>query len=117
MVKPEVMNIHLFYTLLYRVQNQEQMDWVCKKYDVPTQPYVRGNNFGATHTITGLKDIGCLLIVGLPKSKLTAAHAALAAHEATHCCQSIFESVGEHSPGHETEAYLLQDIVQFLLTE
>lgn len=41
--------------------------------------------------------------------------AALIAHEATHLCQYLWEQIGEHEPGHEAEAYLVQSIVQQIL--
>lgn len=42
---------------------------------------------------------------------------ALLAHEATHIWQELRESIGEKSPSHEFEAYVIQNICQELFYE
>lgn len=45
-----------------------------------------------------------------------AQHAGMIAHEVTHVVDWVFENVGEDKPGMETRAYLVQGLVQFVLT-
>lgn len=41
--------------------------------------------------------------------------AAVVAHEASHVCDSVFEHIGEGSPGTESRAYLLQWVTEAVL--
>lgn len=42
---------------------------------------------------------------------------AMIAHEAVHVCQYLWQQIGEHTPGQEAEAYLVQSIVREILKE
>jgi hypothetical protein len=42
--------------------------------------------------------------------------AGVAAHEALHCVQALWRHIGEKNPGDEAEAYLLQNIVDEIMT-
>jgi hypothetical protein len=62
------------------------------------------------------KDNSTCCIITLDKTGgSTEQIAALIAHEAVHVAQELWENIGEDSPGRESEAYLVQHIVQFCL--
>lgn len=56
-------------------------------------------------------------IVTMDKAKKTSVEqiASLIAHEAVHIVQEMWSVLGERTPGHEAEAYLVQHITQFCL--
>ncbi len=56
-----------------------------------------------------------IITMGKPKNVSFEQYAALAAHEAVHVVQALWQDIGEKKPGWEAEAYLVQHIVQFCL--
>ena len=58
-----------------------------------------------------------VVVVALPHSLRRAAPAEIAgmlAHEATHVCQWTMRAAAEHTPGDESEAYLVQALVEWM---
>lgn len=112
MARPEVLLLPTYKHLVYLCRNQEQFDWVCNKYECHTSRWLKNRDSAATTTWLGSANV---IIVSLPYKKLTAKQAAFAAHEAVHVGQFIFQAVGESNPGDETEAYLVEQVTEFLL--
>ena len=112
MVKPEVLTLVTYKHLVYLCRNQEQFDWVAKKYNANQRNWLaNANSVATTHN---LKDKS-LVVVALPKKKLDAYWASIAAHEATHVMQYVFYNLGELDAGMEPEAYLVEQVTKFLL--
>ena len=71
-----------------------------------------------THFLDGSEGSFCAIIcLGSCDNYDMSQVAALLAHEATHVAQRLWRRIGEHEPGDEAEAYLVQFITQQCLNE
>lgn len=67
-------------------------------------------NCGSCQKLEGGQD--CVFLICIGPQKDAAELAGTLAHEATHAMRWLFEHIGEHSPGTETEACLVEHIVR-----
>lgn len=99
---------------------QADFDYVLSDLGVPGPiPYLREGHFsGTTHYLRdGAGETACVVAVG-DTSKASAVQVyGLLVHEAVHVWQHYREMIGETNPGHEQEAYAIQNIAQELMTE
>lgn len=73
-------------------------------------PPFPGTNAGCCQKLAD--DSDCVFLISVGPQKDAAELAGTLAHEATHAMRWLFEHIGEHSPGTETEAYLVEHIVR-----
>ena len=101
------------------VLTDEDQDEICKYLEVdkslfPNMPKPGRTDF-LQHDKTG-QNIAIIRIDENENNTLEE-HLALIVHECTHIKQSIMEDIGEHTPSHEFEAYLMQEITLFMMME
>lgn len=60
-------------------------------------------------------ELVCLVCIPIVRDRSVEELAAILSHEAMHVVQSLFESIGEEKPGHETQAYAMQNILYQLM--
>lgn len=84
----------------------------------PTQFLISDHASATTHFLEGDKGSYCAIIcLGNCNEFDLCQVAGLIAHEATHVAQHLWRRIGEHDPGDEAEAYLVQFITQQCLSE
>jgi len=72
----------------------------------------------ATHALLNNEgELCCIITYDKTRNISKPQVAALLAHEAVHCAQKLWERIGEHRPGDEAEAYLVQAITQGCLAQ
>lgn len=84
------------------------------------EPGALANNFprpGCGHTWALERNGRILIAIALgPENGYSLAHmAGVAAHEADHAAQFLWEHIGEDKPGSEADAYLVEYITEFCL--
>jgi hypothetical protein len=85
-----------------------------KRLGVPNEPYP--TSAGRCTTLENAKDKNHCSIVTISDEKQPALQkVGLIVHEAMHIWRAIRESIGEHSPSQEFEAYSIQMITQNLI--
>ena len=79
--------------------------------------FTNNNAHATTHFFENHKEHGRIAVVCITtsRSKTTEQIYALLVHEAVHIWQSERDFIGEDKPGHETEAYAIQNIAQALM--
>lgn len=84
-----------------------------------TPIWTKSNHCATTHTYERDDKITCIVCMCKENSKKYSLHSVigLLAHEATHIWQAFCESIGEHAPSKEFEAYCIQFITQRLVEE
>jgi hypothetical protein len=95
------------------------------RLQVPSPPpFVGYNSDATTHTLVSPQkkwaSTTCIVCLEVGKRKSRAerdAVAMLLAHEATHVLQAAREAMGETNPGHEFEAYLVQYVAEWMLSQ
>jgi len=70
-----------------------------------------------THYFENEGTLTCIITMGSIEGRSNEQVASLIAHEAVHVAQELWRHVGEKTPGHEQEAYLVQQIVQECLQD
>lgn len=83
----------------------------------PSPDMVTNSHSNATTHFLTAPDHGLTAIIAMPKpvGRSPEQIAGLIAHEAVHVAQALWENIGERTPGHEAEAYLVQMITQCCL--
>lgn len=87
----------------------------CKYFD----PWMPSNYGAATHTLERNDKIICVVCMDFNETKTRTLDSILGllVHEATHIKQQLCESIGEHKPSKEFEAYTIQCISQALVED
>lgn len=80
-------------------------------------PWLSSNHGASMHTFTTHEKITCIVCIKIDKKRPFAVTAGMLAHEAVHVMQELFESIGEKQPGHETEAYAVENCTRVLIEE
>jgi len=70
-----------------------------------------------THVLERNGTLTCIITFGKTKGRPVEQIAGLIAHEAVHVAQELWAAIGEHKPGAEAEAYLVQMITQCCLQD
>lgn len=85
----------------------------------PCPDFVTSSHANATTHFLTSPDNGLTAIIAMqkPVGRSPEQIAGLVAHEAVHVAQSLWENIGERTPGHEAEAYLVQMITQCCLQQ
>lgn len=109
------------------VLNDEELDEVCKGYDIPIRHFNVLEGWGQ-HVYLTHKDKGLLSVVRMDVAGMDAldkekggtdlpGRLAVLAHECMHVVQRWQEYVGESEPGKEFQAYFLEEIFRNLATD
>lgn len=88
-----------------------------KRMSVSGVDFVNPGSNATVHTLSKDGSTVCIITMEKAKDKSPEMVAALIAHEAVHVVQELWDAIGEHEPGREAEAYLVQQIVQSCLQE
>lgn len=80
-------------------------------------PFVNAGANATMHTFEKDGSTTCIITLQKGCGKSREMVAALLAHEAVHVAQELWQAIGEHKPGREAEAYLVQMITQCCLQE
>ena len=91
-----------------RIPKKDQSDFLMKWHSNATAHYFENR---------GNKSCSVVVCLGSTEGATTGQVFGLLTHEAVHVWQQIKESIGEHSPSHEFEAYAIQNIAQGLFLE
>lgn len=75
------------------------------------------NRAGRHYTIENERGYIMFVLVNEDKCDTYGEIASLISHEIMHCVQELWEKIGEERPGREPEAYLLQYLMNFCLSE
>ena len=81
--------------------------------------WLTNSSGGTTHTFTRDDSITCVVTIDFKacKNYTLAEIVGILAHEATHVCQQLYDSIGERHPSIEFEAYAIQCTTQRLVAE
>lgn len=82
-------------------------------FDIKDRTYLGDGNSACVESF----DSWCLVKFEDMTDWTPAQRISVAVHEATHVMQNTFEFVSEVRPGHENQAYMMQDIMTWLLEE
>ena len=82
----------------------------CSPEEFPT-------DHGRCYTYERKNKITCVIAIGDANNLFLSEAVGILTHEATHVKQAILEQMNETKPGHEMEAYILQNIIQTLFKE
>lgn len=104
------------------VTNNEDFEAICKRKKLNRSEgvWLREGAEAITHTfinIAGQSQCICLVCIRPDKKETIAAVVGLLAHEAYHVVNSRLEQLGEHSPGQEVMAYLIQFVTYRLVND
>lgn len=88
-----------------------------KRLSCPDVDFVNPGATATMHTFVKDGTATCIIAFDKQKGRSPEQEAGLIAHEAIHVAQELWERIGEHHPGREAEAYLVQQIVQCCLQE
>ena len=94
-----------FVAALKHLRCTEKIKWVNDKADATA------HSFDSAHGTT------CIVCIQGWQGRNPIEVAGMLVHEAVHIWQTYAESIGEHNPGKEQEAYAIQSISQELLAE
>lgn len=88
----------------------------CKKIKKEPPPFVLNEwSHAATHWFQGAQGLTVIVCMRGASGRDPIEVAGLLVHEAVHIWQQYCESIGEHRPGDEQEAYAIQAISQELM--
>lgn len=117
--RKEAASVHLgpIPIWLYVASDERQFDNLIRHLRVdPASKFMRGHSLATTHLLGRTRFGSTAVCICMRRvSKLGIITVGLAAHEASHAADFIFETMGEDSPGEETKAYLIQYITQATL--
>lgn len=82
-------------------------------------PFVNAGSSATTHffTLSGTEELTAVIGLTDTDGRSGVQIAAMLVHEAVHVWQRYAETIGEHEPGIEQEAYAVQSIAQELMQE
>ena len=98
--------------------SQQEFNTICRPMGLPDTPFISGGFGGRTHFVQ--RDDGemtAIVCIGLTEDHSAVEIAALLVHEAVHVWQHYCESINEHDPASEQEAYGIQSLSQSLMAE
>ena len=118
-MRKEAASVHLgpIPVWLYVASDERQFGNLVRHLGVdPGSGFMRGNSLATTHLLGRTRFGPTAVCICMRRvSKLDIITVGLAAHEASHAVDFIFETMGEDTPGEETKAYLIQYITQATL--
>jgi hypothetical protein len=98
---------HEFREALRHLKVAEDIPWIKTPHSQATAHHLRSERGGLT----------CIVCINDWQGRDPIEVAGLLVHEAVHAWQEYADSIGEHNPGKEQEAYAVQSIAQELMAE
>jgi len=112
----DILESPLHYALFL---TEEHYQKELKRLKIPPQihaPFLNPGAHATIHLYTREEDRSIAMVCfGSAQGKTIEQVHALLVHEATHLKQWILEEIGEHYPGREIEAYIMQNLSQCLM--
>ena len=117
--KPHITYFHMGAWPLYVgfTKSRKAFAKEMKRLSCPGVAFVNPGANATMHTLVNDGTTTCIIAFDKQKGRSLEQEAALIAHEAVHVAQELWAAIGEHQPGREAEAYLVQQIVQCCLQE
>lgn len=97
--------------------SQQELNAATRHLNTPSLEWLNRGANATTHFFDNDGRVTAAVCLGAVDGKDGQQIAALLVHEAVHVWQAYAESIGEHNPAKEQEAYAIQCISQELMTE